>query len=159
MGRNKKGCFYASIFFYYSILIKSGKDSHNHPMFGGVIVWLYRKLAGMNTDPENPGYRNIIFKPQPVDKISYASYASQTPYGYASIRWDKNNGKFGMKIVVPVGSTATVYVPASDASSVTESGRTIKKSKYIILLHLENGYVVFKVPSGIYNFKSIYLGS
>lgn len=27
------------------------KGSHNHPMFGGGLVWFYRKLAGMNTDP------------------------------------------------------------------------------------------------------------
>ncbi len=48
--------------------------SHNHPMFGGGLVWYYRKLAGMNTDENEPGYRHIIFKPQPVEDVSFAKY-------------------------------------------------------------------------------------
>jgi len=33
--------------------------SGNHPMFGGGLVWFYRRLAGMNADPERPSYRKI----------------------------------------------------------------------------------------------------
>jgi alpha-L-rhamnosidase len=50
-------------------------------MFGGGIVWFYRVLAGMNTDPSQPGYSNIIFKPQPAGDVTFASYANETPYG------------------------------------------------------------------------------
>src|SRR5690606_1345269 len=45
----------------------SEKGSHNHPMFGGGLVWFYRNLAGMKADPDRPGYKHIIFKPQPVE--------------------------------------------------------------------------------------------
>jgi alpha-L-rhamnosidase len=131
-----------------------GTGSRNHPMFGGGIVWFYRKLAGMNADPDDPGYRNIIFKPQPANDISFASYANQTPFGQASIRWEKNNGKFTMEINVPVGSTAAVYMPASDESRLTESGNTIVNGKYISFLGMENGYARLKVASGKYIFES-----
>jgi alpha-L-rhamnosidase len=131
-----------------------GSGSRNHPMFGGGIVWFYRKLAGMNADPDYPGYRNIIFKPQPVNEVSFASYANQTPFGHASIRWEKNNGKFTMVINVPVGSTATVFFPASDKSGLTESGKTIEDGKYISFLGMENGYAHLKVASGKYVFVS-----
>jgi alpha-L-rhamnosidase len=130
-----------------------GKDSRNHPMFGGGIVWFYRKLAGMNADPNKPGYRNIIFKPQPANDISYAAYSNQTPYGTAGINWKKENGKLTMNINVPVGSTATVYVPASSAANVTENGKPIDK-KYITFLRMENGYAVMQVLSGLYKFES-----
>jgi alpha-L-rhamnosidase len=131
-----------------------GKDSRNHPMFGGGIVWFYRKLAGMNADPENPGYRNIIFKPQPVNDISYAKYSNMTRYGEAGISWKKENGKFVMEIDVPVGSTATVYVPASDSGKVTESGKPVKKDGIITFLRIEKGYAVYTVASGKYRFES-----
>lgn len=130
-----------------------GKDSRNHPMFGGGIVWFYRKLAGMNADPNNPGYRNIIFKPQPANEVSYASYSNQTPYGLAGISWRKENGKFTMKINIPVGSTATVYVPASSITKLTESGKPIDK-KFIAFLRMENGYAIMRVVSGTYQFES-----
>ena len=55
--------------------------SHNHPMFGGGLVWFYRKLAGMSIDANKPGYKNIIFKPMPAGDIHYARYSNQTSYG------------------------------------------------------------------------------
>jgi hypothetical protein len=39
------------------------KNSRNHPMFGGAITWFYRKLAGMDIDEEQPGYKHIIIRP------------------------------------------------------------------------------------------------
>ena len=132
-----------------------GKDSRNHPMFGGGIVWFYRQLCGMNADPENPGYRNIIFKPQPVDAISFASYSNETPYGSASINWKRGKGKFSMEINVPVGSSATVYIPSTNAAGITESGKSILKSEYITFLRMENGYAVLMVASGKFKFESV----
>ena len=59
--------------------------SHNHPMFGGGLVWFYRNLAGMQTDPDEPGYRHIIFKPQPLEELEYVTYSNNTPYGEGGI--------------------------------------------------------------------------
>ena len=63
------------------------QGSHNHPMFGGGLTWFYRNLAGMKADPEDPGYRHIIFKPQPIDDLKYVTYTNKTPYGHAGITW------------------------------------------------------------------------
>ena len=127
--------------------------SGNHPMFGGGIVWFYRKLAGMNADPDKPGYRHIIFRPEPVNEISYASYSNNTQFGKCAISWKKENGKFTMDITVPVGSTATAFVPAADIKSVTESGTEIKKAAGVKYERMENGYAVFSVGSGHYKFE------
>jgi alpha-L-rhamnosidase len=128
--------------------------SGNHPMFGGGLVWLYRKLAGMNADPEQPGYRHIIFCPQPVEGISYANYSNLTSYGNCSISWRKENGKFYMEIEVPVGSTATVFVPSNKNKSVMESCKKIKRKSGIEFVSSENGYDVLKTGSGHYRFES-----
>lgn len=131
-----------------------GKGSRNHPMFGGGITWFYRKLAGMNIDPQRPGYRNIIFRPQPAGDIKYASYSNLTPYGTAAISWKKENDSFLMDITVPVGSSATVYVPASKAGEVTASGEKGTKPGDIVFKRLEDGYAVYTVSSGNYKFQS-----
>ena len=123
-------------------------------MFGGGIVWFYRKLAGMNDDTEKPGYRHIIFKPQPAGDIINASYSNLTPYGNASINWKKERDKFIIDIRVPVSCTATVYVPGSKASKVKEGGRKIKRANGITFLGIEEGYAVYKVNSGNYIFES-----
>jgi alpha-L-rhamnosidase len=129
-----------------------GTNSRNHPMFGGGIVWFYRKLAGMNTDEQQPGYRHIIFHPQPVADLTHVSYSNLTPYGLAGINWKKENGQFKMDISVPVGSTATVYVPTSNPEKVTENGQKISGSKEIAFQQIENGNAVYKVGSGEYKF-------
>ncbi len=128
--------------------------SGNHPMFGGGLVWLYRKLAGMNADMEHPGYKHIVFHPQPVKDISFAEYSNLTPYGECGIRWKKNDGKFNMIIDVPVGSTATAFVPAGNPESVLESGKKINKGSGVTFVKMENGYAVYKVGSGRYEFES-----
>ncbi|MDP4222956.1 MAG: family 78 glycoside hydrolase catalytic domain, partial [Bacteroidota bacterium] len=131
-----------------------GSNSRNHPMFGGGITWFYRKLAGMNTDPDKPGYRHIIFRPQPAGDILNVSYSNRTPYGNASVNWKKESGKFIMEINVPVGCTASVFVPAKRADDVTESGKKIRRSNQVTFLRLEEGYAVFETGSGNYRFES-----
>ncbi len=131
-----------------------GNNSHNHPMFGGGLVWFYRELAGMNIDPEQPGYRHIIFRPQPVGSISFASYSNQTLYGPAAIDWKKNDGKFLMTVTVPVGSTATVYVPVVKGTNIKEGGLPVKKVKDVISKGIAGGYAVFEVNSGNYHFEA-----
>jgi alpha-L-rhamnosidase len=132
----------------------NGEGSRNHPMFGGGIVWFYRVLAGMNTDHSQPGYRKVIFKPQPAGDVTFASYANETPYGRAAINWKKSANAFKLDIEVPVGSTATVYVPASKAEDVAESGKKIKNDNVMRFEKMENGYAIFNVGSGKYSFDS-----
>jgi alpha-L-rhamnosidase len=127
--------------------------SHNHPMFGGGLVWLYRQLAGMKADPQLPGYRHIIFKPQPVQELTYVTYTNKTPYGKAGIRWEKENGKFTAQITVPVGCSATVYLPTSDEYQVTESGKKVSMVEGVNFESIDDGYAVYKVQSGVYGFE------
>jgi len=131
----------------------SEQGSHNHPMFGGGLVWLYRKLAGMNADPMNPGYRHIIFRPQIVDDLSYVSYSNLTPFGKAGITWRNENKRFTMEVIVPVGSNATIYLPAESILQITEGGKKIDSSPEIEFLKMDQGYAVFAVGSGEYNFE------
>jgi alpha-L-rhamnosidase len=130
----------------------NGRGSRNHPMFGGGIVWFYRVLAGMNTDPAQPGYRNIIFNPRPAGDVTSASYSNKTPYGTAGIKWEKTAEQFRINIEVPVGSTATVYVPASKQSDVTEGGKKVDDP--VRFERIENGYAIYSVGSGNYSFAT-----
>ena len=47
--------------------------SHNHPMLGGGLVWSYRNLAGMQANPQKPGYKELIFKPSSRRRIRMGS--------------------------------------------------------------------------------------
>ncbi len=127
--------------------------SHNHPMFGGGLVWLYRKLAGMQADPTQPGYRHIVFQPQFVDDLDFVTYSNLTPYGEAGITWKQNEKGYAMDITVPVGSEASVYVPVSDISKVSEGGIEIDKVQSIKIASTDSEQVVLNIGSGKYHFE------
>ena len=130
-----------------------GRDSQNHPMFGGGLTWFYRKLAGMNTDPDQPGYRHIIFKPQPVSALGFVTYRNNTVLGEAGISWKNKADQFIMEITVPVGSKATVVVPYGNLASLTESGSAIKQAKGVHFVSATKNSVVLEVESGNYQFQ------
>jgi alpha-L-rhamnosidase len=127
--------------------------SHNHPMFGGGLVWFYRKLAGMQADPEMPGYRHIIFRPQPAGEMDFVKYLNNTARGKTGINWENTGKTFSMDVTIPVGSQATVYVPASAENNVTENGKK-PDGNMVRFLRMEDGYAVFSVESGEYKFQS-----
>jgi alpha-L-rhamnosidase len=127
--------------------------SHNHPMFGGGLVWFYRKLAGMSADPQKPGYRHIIFRPQLVEKMDYVTYMNETSYGKAGINWQNKDDKFAMNITVPVSCQATVYVPAGSVEDILEGGKKLADAVGVEYEKMEEGYAVLHVDSGEYRFE------
>ena len=129
------------------------EGSHNHPMFGGGLVWLYRKLAGMHADPQQPGYRHIIFKPQPVGELEFVKYTNNTSYGKAGIHWRQRDDLFSMEVIVPVGCTATVFFPTTKAEQVTEGNKLLVDHPDLELVSRDEGKVVVKLGSGRFVFS------
>jgi alpha-L-rhamnosidase len=124
-----------------------GKNSRNHPMFGGGLNWFYRTLAGVNADENAPGYKHIIIKPNLPLQLDNVFYSNMTPYGKVVSEVKKNGNRLEMNVTIPVGSQATVYIPVSGATEVTERGRTIENA-----LGLEDGYLMVRVGQGSYKF-------
>lgn len=108
-----------------------GGNSHNHPMFGGGLVWLYRNLAGISYDPGAPGFRHVTVRPVPVGDLSEIHYAKQTPLGRlaSSVTYDPD-GNATLRLTVPVGATATVALPG--AASPVEVGQGIHTFDFFV---------------------------
>ena len=138
----------------------NGNNSRNHPMFGGGLVWLYRKLAGMNVDPKNPGYRHIIFRPQPAGDITWASYSTKTPYGVAAVKWERNGNDFKMDVTIPVGCTATVLLPILGKEVINKKAKPQPSNKYVSIGDICNAcpgmpsYIYEISGSGNYTFNN-----
>lgn len=93
-----------------------------HPMNGGAVVTLYRYLAGIQMDEKNPGWKNIIFRPQVPDKAERAKAAVKTIRGTVSSCWEKNGSALIYKVAVPSGCTGTVWLPGKDEPLYVKSG-------------------------------------
>jgi alpha-L-rhamnosidase len=64
------------------------------------------------------------------------------------------DGKFMWNVEVPANTTATIYIPANDATSVLESGKAASEAEGVKFERMESGRAVFTVLSGKYQFMS-----
>jgi alpha-L-rhamnosidase len=130
-------------------------NSGNHVMLVGDLgIWLYESLAGIKPDPEQPGFKHIIMRPEPVGDLRFVKASHRSPYGLIASEWQKQAGVFRWKVTIPANTTATVHVPASSADSVTENGKAAAQARGVKLVKMENGRAVFAIGSGNYSFES-----
>jgi alpha-L-rhamnosidase len=123
-------------------------------LVGDLGIWLYENLAGIKPDPEQPGFKHFIMRPEPVGDLQFVKASHRSPYGLIASDWQKKNGVFRWNITVPVNTTATVCVPTKAAESVSESGKSAVRAQGVQFLRTEQGRAVFKVGSGQYSFQS-----
>ena len=130
-------------------------NSGNHVMLvGDLVIWFYETLAGIASDPAQPGFKHIVMRPQPLGDLSFVKASHRSPYGLVASEWRRQGGRFDWRVTVPPNATATVYVPAAGADAVTESGRPLANAQGVKLLRTESGAVVLAVESGSYRFAA-----
>lgn len=129
-----------------------GMNSFNHYAFGAIGRWLYTQVAGLQTDPGQPGYRHIIIKPLFTDQLSFVRAGHHSLYGSVSVDWEQTDRQMVVKIEIPVNTTATLTLPFAE-HSISESGKAIGQSG---LFHIENNEIKttsLRMGSGQYEFK------
>jgi len=77
-------------------------------------------------------------------------------YGRIESNWTREAGALTLNVTVPANTTATVYVPAADPQSVTESGKPTAEATGVKFLRSENGAAVYEVGSGSYAFRALH---
>jgi alpha-L-rhamnosidase len=127
-------------------------NSFNHYAYGAIGDWMYRTVTGIDSDPENPGYKVIRIKPYLTDKLNQAKGELETYYGKVVSAWENVAGQLSLNVEIPVNTTAIVYIPATDAGRIQEGGKKLSSVKEVELAGTEDGYVKVKVGSGSYLF-------
>ncbi|MFB9836810.1 family 78 glycoside hydrolase catalytic domain [Actinoallomurus acaciae] len=121
-----------------------GMNSFNHYGLGSVGDWMYQNIGGIA--PASPGYRSIVIHPRPGGSLTKASATYRSDYGEIASRWSVSGGRFTLEVTVPVNTTAEVWVPAANASHVTQDG-----AKFV---RMQDGSAVFTVGSGHWHFSA-----
>ncbi|HRP54668.1 family 78 glycoside hydrolase catalytic domain [Agriterribacter sp.] len=129
-------------------------NSHNHPMMGSVGSWLYKYIAGILPDIENPGFAKFILHPYIINDLEHAEASYRSVKGEIRSAWKKTKGSIEYAVSIPANTVATVYIPTKEIKSITESGRRISRVKECKFLRLEEQWAVFEVGSGDYLFNS-----
>lgn len=95
-------------------------NSFNHYAYGAVAAWMYGVMAGINYDEINPGYKSVIIKPVPDDRIDWVKASLETRCGLVESQWKHEDGKVVYNITVPEGVTAKITI--GDKTEIVTGG-------------------------------------
>jgi alpha-L-rhamnosidase len=131
-----------------------GTSSLNHIMFGDISNWFYQWLAGIGLDPEKPGFAHIRIQPQLVGDLTWVTAWHDSPRGRITSSWKKGADGFRLDLTIPANAQATVWMPAADATLVSEGGKPAAQAEGVKFLRQEGDRAVFAVGSGTYAFMT-----
>lgn len=84
-------------------------NSFNHYAYGAVADWMYG-AAGINSDPDRPGFEHIIFRPVTDRRLDFVKASIDTRRGTVASEWRRENGRIKYIFTVPEGCGASVII-------------------------------------------------
>jgi len=133
----------------------AGMNSFNHYAYGAIGHWLYSVVAGIATDPGEPGYKHAVIHPHPGGGLTYARAALNTMYGELASHWELDGASFELQVSVPANTSATIILPAGQGAGITQNGAPLVEAAGIHSVHVEEGETFVKVGSGRYDFRVV----
>lgn len=125
---------------------KDGMNSFNHYSLGSVGEWLFRHVAGIELDPEVPGFQRFVLRPFVGAGLDFARASYRTMHGEIESHWRREGEALTWTIEVPANTTARVHIPSLPGASVESDGLTITGH--------DGAFAVCEAPAGRYTFRS-----
>ena len=113
-------------------------NSFNHYAYGAIGEWLYRAVAGIEIDENNPGYKHIIFKPVFNDNLTYVKANFQSIYGNVSIHWQyQSQDQIKITLDVPANTTATLCLNNAKFLDTTNTFKKFGSGNHKLLVQIK----------------------
>jgi alpha-L-rhamnosidase len=125
-------------------------NSQNHVMLlGDLMIWYYENMAGIKSNPETPGFKQIIMKPDFNAGLTYVNASYESIHGLIKSNWKKEKNGLEWKISIPANTTALVYLPTTDSKKISVNKSKLDKTE--IVHKAEGNQQVLSLPSGDYS--------
>jgi len=129
------------------------RSSQDHFMLGQIVEWFYHDLAGLAPDPAGPGFKQVLFRPQPVPGITWARATHDSPRGHIAVAWREEKGRLVLDVEAPPNTTAEVRWPFATTEEIAEGGGPAGRSPGVTGRRMEEGHPVYSIVSGRYEFS------
>ena len=129
----------------------AGMNSFNHYAYGAIGEWLYTYVAGIQIDPENPGYKHFFLAPHPGGDLTNAKAELKSMYGEIKSAWKIEGDQMIYDVTIPANTTATITLPSASLNEVLRNDAPLKSVSDNF--HQNEGSVTLKLGSGEYQFS------
>ena len=75
--------------------------SHNHPMFGAPVAYLFEYLLGIGQEEGTAGYTSLVIAPEAVHRFKHMAGSMQTPHGTCAVRYFHESDGVHFTVTVP----------------------------------------------------------
>jgi len=133
----------------------AGMNSFNHYAYGSVGDWLYQRVAGIDADAREAGFKHVVMRPMWEGPLRWARGRLRGPYGEIESWWRREEGKIIWEVKVPANSWATLYIRAESEEAVRESGECLRSAEGVCVRGNEDGSIVVDIVAGRYQFTII----
>ena len=128
----------------------NGYWSQIHSCFAGPASWFYTGLAGINPDPEHPGFEEFDLRPAFVEGLDFVDATYRSIRGPIGSSWRRDGESIQWTVTIPPNSTGTVYVPTAGLAEVRVNGSPCQEADGVSFQKKENDRMVLQVASGRY---------
>lgn len=88
--------------------------SHNHPMFGAPVAYIFEYLLGIKQKENTVGYTNLLIEPEAVSKFGRMSGSMSTLNGTVAVHYEKESDRVNFKIKIPPQTEAVLRYANQD---------------------------------------------
>ncbi|HEX3356209.1 MAG TPA: glycoside hydrolase family 78 protein, partial [Tepidisphaeraceae bacterium] len=134
----------------------AGMNSYNHYAYGAVGEWMYSTIAGIDLDPEKPGYKHIVIRPNPGGGLTHASAKLDSIHGVIEVAWRLHDSQLQIDMTIPPNTTATIHLPTSNASAIIESGKPASQAAGLRFIRANETTAAYEAGAGRYAFQSTF---
>ena len=129
-------------------------NSFNHYAYGAIGDWLYRVVAGIEVDPDAPGYKRILIQPQPGGGLTHAKASLDSMYGRIESEWTLEDDSFQLNVTIPANTEGVIRLPGQSIDDITEQGQILSQVKGVCEVQQKDDTVIITVGSGNYHFRT-----
>lgn len=128
-------------------------NSFNHYAYGSIGEWLYKVIAGIDTDEKSPGYKHIVLAPQPGADLDWIEAKYDSLNGEIISSWKWNQDILEYSVTIPANTTATLILPEAADAEIKESNTPIADVKGVKEHQTEGSTMKLEIGSGNYHFS------
>ncbi|MDR0560082.1 MAG: glycoside hydrolase family 78 protein [Prevotellaceae bacterium] len=140
----------------------AGMNSFNHYAYGVIGEWMFRFMAGINPDENNPGFKHIILNPTPdfrtafpkgQERINRVNASYNSCYGTIKSTWEIDGKQVRYDITIPANTTATLVLALNGATDKVYEGNTAAgEAQGVVSFSQNDRQAVAELESGTYSF-------
>ena len=117
---------------------------------------MYRTVAGIGYDGENPGFKHILLAPAFDSRLRQVRSSYESAYGTITTSTDITGSTTTFRAAIPANTTATVRLPLKETQTLTVNGKALSQlspeTDGIRYVSTEKGYACLEAVAGSFTF-------